>query len=157
MPQLGEIKRSCDVGLQGYKRVIWSACDICGKLRWVRLARFNKSESKICRTCRAKTLPRDLRPRGSNSHRWKGGRWQTLGYIKLFLPRDDFFYPMAKKAGKVFEHRLIMARDLGRCLARREIVHHKNGIRDDNRLNNLIIMSTSEHKLLHREMGAIVD
>ncbi len=69
------------------------------------------------------------------------------GYVWLKLPTNLFSY----KTGYALEHRLIMEIKLKRKLKKKEIVHHINGNRSDNRIENLIIVSPREHTLLHNK------
>ena len=74
-----------------------------------------------------------------------GGRFRHHGYVYVHCPD----HPCAGKWGYVSEHRLVMEAHLGRFLQPNEIVHHKNSIRDDNRLENLQILTPSDHQRHH--------
>jgi PDZ domain-containing secreted protein len=52
-----------------------------------------------------------------------------------------------------YEHRVIAEIKIGRSLKRWEQVHHVNRVRDDNRPENLEVMTKKEHKALHRALG----
>lgn len=70
---------------------------------------------------------------------------QGDGYMLVYCPE----YPSAKPNGYVLEHRLVMANYLGRPLKQEEHVHHINGNKKDNRIENLEIVSNAEHRKEH--------
>jgi hypothetical protein len=100
-------------------------------------------------------LARNLTIRtGENHHGWRGGRRVNgEGYALVLLPRDHWLRGMADPYGYVREHRLVMAQHLGRPLDPAEIVHHVNEIADDNRIENLQVVTRGEHRRIHAEMS----
>lgn len=131
-----------------HARYIKRICPDCGKEDWILRVR-GKPANPRCRPCGWNRI------RGSKSPNWKGGRKVTSeGYVFLVVQPDDFFFPMANKNHLVAEHRLVMAKHLGRCLHRWEIVHHKGTKypkdskenKKDNRIENLQLVTDERHQ-----------
>lgn len=80
--------------------------------------------------------------------KYGGHKKMTMfGYVAVFVPN----HPHCNKDGMVMEHRLVMEEYLGRYLKEDEIVHHKNRIKTDNRIENLQLMNKEEHSRLHAQ------
>jgi len=146
----GDIVHGADIGRTknraAYRKFVFRECLGCGKQRWISVDEWKKGNQRKCPSCANK----NKNAIGPNSASWKGGRRLAGGYIDVWLPRDDFFYPMVhKKDGYVREHRLVMAKHIRRCLNPWEFVHHKNGNKQDNRPENLELYAMGEHSLQH--------
>lgn len=99
--------------------------------------------SKVCRKNGIRT--QRTGPRSGAGHpEWQGGRIVDKdGYVLLWTPD----HPNRRKHTRhMLEHRLVMEQHLGRLLDPSEVVHHKNGNKQDNRIENLELFSSNgEH------------
>ncbi len=86
--------------------------------------------------------------KGSNHHRWNHDKIKHQdGYIKVRVGKE---HPLSDPNGYAYEHLLIWI-SAGKEIADDEVLHHINGDRKDNRLENLERMSRSEHNNLHNK------
>ena len=114
------------------------------RLRKMGLVRERSESGKISYTQGRK---KPTQQKGEHSKNWKGGRITTVyGYVRAYAPH----HPFADNNGYVLEHRLLMEKKLGRYLLPTETVHHINGIKDDNRLENLRLVSPADHQIYNK-------
>jgi len=86
---------------------------------------------------------------GSKNAHWKGGRIKSPeGYTRIYYPS----HPSIPVSHYVFEHRLIMEKHLGRYLKSWEVVHHLNGIKNDNRIENLQLLPVGQENVIIEKM-----
>ena len=112
-----------------------------------------RTQKRVCRECGLEYQTRPSRPniycsrmcanRVTSRERatTRGFVRSAKGYIHLYRPG----HPMAMRTGYVAEHRLVAAETLGRILLPTEVVDHINGVKDDNRSENLRVMTKKAH------------
>lgn len=145
-----------DIG-ERYKKPYTLECNLCHCHFSYAVSHFNYAHGgHFCsKSCHAKYYFCNKKPwnkgltglmTGEKNPTWKGGKYKDKnGYIHV----RNTNHPNCSSNGYVLEHRLILEKELGRYLKKNEIVHHINEIKDDNRLENLVVMSQSKHVGLH--------
>lgn len=156
------------------------SCEVCGKPMYIKPYRLERVENGI--TC-SKECSNKLREEfmsGENNHQYGligdknssfGGEEliSEFGYILVYCPGHPFPHDKTNKCTRVFKHRLVIEENYqlfdakyfieieGKFYLRPEyVVHHINEIRDDNRLENLQILTVSEHIKLHNLRKEII-
>lgn len=146
--QSEETIRKRSKSMMGHKGVVHSE-KTKARLRLVNLGKHHSAETKeklrLFWTGKHHTEETKQKMRGRTGNKaygWKGGRKTTSkGYVLIY----SITHPNANSAHYVPEHRLIMEKSLGRYLNKGEIVHHKNGIKNDNRIENLFLAVTNKN------------
>ncbi len=77
---------------------------------------------------------------------YKGGVVEISGYLYEYNPS----HPFSTKSGYVAQHRLVAERSIGRFLNCDEVAHHINEIKHDNRPENILVMTKSQHSKHHQ-------
>ena len=107
------------------------ACPTCGK--------------PIFHTSKACTKHKRHLPSGPTHPAWKGGKRKTKGgYIQMYQRE----HPRASKDGRVYEHIVVWEEAHGKPVPKGWIIHHLNGVRDDNLITNLVAMPDKKHRTL---------
>lgn len=138
-PEIGDVKHGYSIGYSNYNLYAYMPCKICKEPRWVQITR-GKPISEHCQQCCQKNRVRAKRSFSPNSFK------DANGYIRVKLNKDTdvpYYLMASSKTGYVLQHRLVMAKHLGRCLEDWEIVSHLNGMRADNRIENLVLLGGS--------------
>ena len=108
----------------------------CGQLR----TRYDK-KGRLCFYINHHAQTGEMHPNFNN-----GKNKNKAGYIRLFRPEHRFADPN----GWVYEHRIVFEEYYQCCLIPKiSAIHHKNDVKDDNRIENLEGMSRRQHKALH--------
>lgn len=146
-------------------------CDMCGKISTTTFANYRRSQDKrgkpgttFCRGCamklsaisrrgkpahnKGKKLPLEMK--GKNHPSWKGGRYvDNHGYILMYTGGDKQAsgWNSYKK-----EHILVVENSIGRCLNKGEIVHHVDGDKQNNDIDNLWLTDSNGHRMAHQSL-----
>lgn len=133
----------CSRSCQNFRTGEARECEYCGSSFYIPRSSIIRedrgNQGRFCSiACKGKWQSENIR--GKLCPNYKGGRFKRSdGYIAVYV--GDSTYRL--------EHTLIMENHIGRRITRNENVHHINGIRDDNRIENLQLLTIADHAKEH--------
>lgn len=123
-------------------------CSMKCRNKWMRL-NPNKGTFKQGFKHSLSTIEKFKERIGESNPSWKGGKdiIQKNGYITSYCP----VHPHRNYKNRMYKHRLVMEEHIGRYLSPTEIVHHINGNKTDNRIENLkLCKDHADHTINHK-------
>jgi len=148
---IGQQCKGVELGYHNkHQSLIYLLCPKCSKPRWTHLEKQGNLmySTSLCQSC--STITRNIAK--GKLHNWykQGYVIDRDGYIGVRMDKNHpFASVMQKTHGYVLQHRLVMAEYSGRPLLPNEIVHHKNGDKRDNRIENLELTHKGQHSREH--------
>ena len=121
-------------------------CLTCGENFDTTLSKIRNGGGKYCKTkCYWESKKESMK--GKKHWNWKDGKSKTVdGYIRIWSPN----HPFATRKKQVLQSRLVAEKALNRYIIKEESIHHINGKKNDDRLENLYLFSTNgEHTKHH--------
>lgn len=117
----------------------------CGEAIEIKIHHHVRGIPKFKNFHASKAMPFAFANYGAANGRYKGGRYIDLnGYVQVRIN------------GKYYrEHRIIIEELTGENLSSDDVVHHKNKNKSDNRIDNLEVMTNSDHTSLHARAGEV--
>lgn len=128
-----------------YTQRVPKICETCGKQFISPLSQY-PSRANRGRFCSRRCVYSFQR--GANHPYWRGGLLNNGKYLVQYAPE----HPQAQSKGYVPQHRLVVEAAIGRYLEPGEDVHHRNGNKTDNRIENLVVLTHGEHSSLHNSL-----
>lgn len=123
------MKRNCLTKIYGEYRI----CSVCKEPFFMSNNQLKLGRGEVCMHHNARCC---------------GGKYRIIGengYVMIYMPEHPH-----SSSGYILEHRLVMEKYLDRFLKPEEAVHHINDIRDDNRIENLILFANGgDHSKFH--------
>jgi len=136
------------------RKFLTRICDECGKVEKARSGvilhgrRARKKDIDLCLKCSnlKKYALENYWKSGDQSHHWKGGKRKSRGGYRIYVDIRKWIY----------EHRMIVEKQLGRKLKTEETIHHIDGDCFNNTLSNLFLCANNiEHGLLHYSLEKV--